>query len=357
MTAHQQNTAWKCTKLGDLVSFKTGKLDSNAAKPDGAYPFFTCSRETFRTDTYSFDTECVLLAGNNANGVYPIKYYSGKFDAYQRTYVIRTLDEASLSNRYLYYALQPKLELMKSISTGAATKFLTLTLLRGLDLEVPPLPTQHKIASVLSTYDDLIENNTRRIEILEEMAQATYREWFVNFRYPGHEKVSMVESKLGRIPEGWEIESLAGIAQKRNSKYTETEHRDLPLLDLARIPRRSWAMSEFGDTNEISTSRITFSKDDILFGSIRPYFHKVVLAPVVGVTNVSVLVLRSVGEVPVSFLLSNLFSDATVDWASQHSTGTKMPVIKWDVLAKMPVIVPPPSLLGSFDELVTHLTH
>ena len=68
-----------------------------------------------------------------------------------------------------------------------------------------PLPTQRKIAAILSAYDDLIENNTRRIKILEEMAQALYREWFVKFRFPGHEKVKMVESELGMVPEGWEI--------------------------------------------------------------------------------------------------------------------------------------------------------
>jgi type I restriction enzyme S subunit len=92
---------WDRVKLKDVVSFKTGKLNSNAAVPDGVYPFFTCSQETFLTNTYSFDTECVLLAGNNAAGVYPLKYYKGKFDVYQRTYVIRTLDNQRLINRYL----------------------------------------------------------------------------------------------------------------------------------------------------------------------------------------------------------------------------------------------------------------
>ena len=105
--------AWQTHKLGKLVSFKTGKLDSNAATPNGAYPFFTCSQQTFKTDTFSFDTECVLLGGNNANGVYPLKYFEGKFDAYQRTYVIRTLNDNVLLNRYLYYALHLKLELLK----------------------------------------------------------------------------------------------------------------------------------------------------------------------------------------------------------------------------------------------------
>lgn len=196
---------WEKVKLEDIVSFKTGKLNSNAATPNGTYPFFTCSQETFRTDTYSFDTECVLLGGNNANGIYPIKYYNGKFDAYQRTYVIRALNNQILSNRYLFFALQPKLELLKSISTGAATKFLTLTILNDIEFDLPPLPTQRKIAAILSAYDDLIENNTRRIKILEEMAQALYREWFVKFRFPGHEKEGMVESELGMVPEGWEV--------------------------------------------------------------------------------------------------------------------------------------------------------
>jgi len=165
------NAPWTKTKLGHVVSFKTGKLDSNAATVDGAYPFFTCSQETYRTNTYSFDTEAVLLAGNNANGVYPLKYFRGKFDAYQRTYVLRSIDQKSLDNRFLFYALRPKLEIMRSISTGAATKFLTLTILKDLDLELPPVHHQRAIATTLSAYDDLIENNTRRIAILEEMAR------------------------------------------------------------------------------------------------------------------------------------------------------------------------------------------
>ncbi|MBI3919994.1 MAG: restriction endonuclease subunit S [Armatimonadetes bacterium] len=204
---------WEAVKFGDVVSFKTGKLDSNAATPDGVYPFFTCAPQTLRTDTSAFDTECVLLAGNNANGVYPIKYFNGRFNAYQRTYVIRSLDDRRLATRFLFYALQPKLGFMRSISTGAATKFLTLSILKDLDLELPPLPTQRKIAAILSAYDDLIENNTRRIRILQQMAQALYREWFVHFRFPGHEKVQLVDSPLGKIPEGWEVKRLSDLFQ------------------------------------------------------------------------------------------------------------------------------------------------
>lgn len=216
---------WSSDQLGNLVQFKTGKLNSNAAVPNGRYPFFTCSQETFRTDTCAFDTECVLLAGNNANGIYPLKYFKGKFDAYQRTYVVTPLDSSKLNTRFLYFAMRPMLDYMRSISTGAATKFLTLTILKGLDFSYPPLPTQRKIASILSAYDDLIENNTRRIAILEEMAQAIYREWFVNFRFPGHENVKLVDSPLGQIPEGWEVKTVGDfgnvITGKTPSKKKE----------------------------------------------------------------------------------------------------------------------------------------
>ena len=205
---------WRTARLGELVAFKTGKLDSNAAVPEGDYPFFTCSQETLRTDTCSFDTECVLLAGNNANGIYPLKYFHGKFDAYQRTYVITTRDPNRLTTKFLYYALRPKLSEFRSISTGAATKFLTLAILNETEIQVPPLSVQRRIAGILSAYDDLIENNQRRIRILEEMARALYREWFVQFRFPRHASVPLVPSALGPIPKGWEVVSIDDVCER-----------------------------------------------------------------------------------------------------------------------------------------------
>jgi type I restriction enzyme, S subunit len=202
---------WRTGKLGELVAFKTGKLDSNAAVPDGDYPFFTCSQETLRTKTFSFDTECVLLAGNNANGIYPLKYFHGKFDAYQRTYVVKPRDTEVLTTKFLYYALRPKLSELRSFSTGAATKFLTLTILNETEIQVPPLPVQRRIAGILSAYDELMENSQRRIRLLEAMARGLYREWFVHFRFPGHEKQPRVASPLGDIPQGWEVKPLASL--------------------------------------------------------------------------------------------------------------------------------------------------
>ncbi|MDO9011833.1 MAG: restriction endonuclease subunit S [Gallionella sp.] len=216
---------WRTAKLGELVYFKTGKLDSNAAVPDGNYPFFTCSQETLRTNTYSFDTECVLLGGNNANGIFPLKYFHGKFDAYQRTYIVKPRDSEQLTTKFLYYALRPKLSELRSFSTGAATKFLTLTILNETAIEIPLLDEQRRIASILSAYDELIENNQRRIRILEEMARSLYREWFVHFRYPGHESVSFVDSPLGQIPQGWEVKKLDDVLELNYGKALKKEDR------------------------------------------------------------------------------------------------------------------------------------
>ena len=117
----------------------------------------------------------------------------------------------NLYSHYLYYWLQSpqgKAELQKC-TIGSSQSAYTIVLLKGMDIVLPPLETQRKIAAILSSYDDLIENNSRRIQILEEMARGLYREWFVNFRFPGFEDVEMVDSSLGRIPVGWKIQTVA----------------------------------------------------------------------------------------------------------------------------------------------------
>ncbi len=102
---------------------------------------------------------------------------------------------------------------------------MAIGLLKQMPISVPPLKTQRKIASILSTYDNLIENNTRRIKILEEMAQTIYREWFVDFRFPGHEQVKMVDSPLGKIPEGWENCTVKDVIELRYGKALKAVNR------------------------------------------------------------------------------------------------------------------------------------
>lgn len=205
---------WPVQKLEEIVSIKTGKLDSNAAVPNGQYPFFTCDPQTLAINTYAYDTEAVLLAGNNASGNYTAKYYHGKFNAYQRTYIIESIDKGKLDIHYFLYALNEQLALLKSISSGSTTKFLTMSMLKPLSVPCPTISVQHRIASILSAYDDLIENNRRQIKLLEEAAQRLYREWFVELRFPGHESVKVVDG----VPEGWMKVCLKDICETKTGK-------------------------------------------------------------------------------------------------------------------------------------------
>src|SRR5207344_848231 len=128
-------------------------------------------------------------------------------------------------------------------NVAGAVPGLNRNALHLLPVSIPPLPTQRKIAAILSAYDDLIENNTRRIAILEEMAQSLYREWFVHFRFPGHEKKRLVESELGLIPEGWEVKAFSEIVQIQRkgidpSKFEQNtfEHYSIPAFDEGCMP-------------------------------------------------------------------------------------------------------------------------
>lgn len=131
----------------------------------------------------------------------------------QHVAIVRA-DQTKAHPRFICYCLvspRYKDELLSIAQAGATREALTKEKIQNFEIPNILLPTQYKIASILSTYDELIENNTRRIAILEEMAQAIYREWFVNFRFPGYKKVKFVDSPLGKIPEGWEVSQVADV--------------------------------------------------------------------------------------------------------------------------------------------------
>jgi type I restriction enzyme, S subunit len=138
-----------------------------------------------------------------------------------------SLGDAELDPVFLFYYLgAPDVTAwIQGQAIGATLPNLNTSILRSVSVTFPPLPTQRKIADILSAYDDLIENNTRRIAILEEMAQRLYREWFVHFRYPGHESVPLVESELGPIPEGWEVKRLGDVLELAYGKALKAEDR------------------------------------------------------------------------------------------------------------------------------------
>ncbi|MCM8595929.1 restriction endonuclease subunit S [Accumulibacter sp.] len=255
--------------------------------------------------------------------------------------------------KFYAYCFRTRLIRQALTAQGGGTNINNLNqdILSALEVPHPPLPIQRRIAGILSAYDELIENSQRRIKVLESMARAIYREWFVHFRFPGHESISRVSSPIGDIPQGWEAKKLGDLCELRKDPYKDVDHAGLPLLDMARMPSRSLAPGDTGTPAELTTSRILFQRGDTLFGAIRCYLHKVVAAHYPGVTNTSVLVLRPRSP---SFrsLVAIVASDIdTIRWAETQSTGTKMPVINWGVFQSMPSPIPSKALAQAFEDI------
>ena len=158
--SHLHGPETEKASLGDLVKIRTGKLDANAAVEGGQYPFFTCSREIYAIDDYAFDCEAILLAGNNAVGDFNVKHYKGKFNAYQRTYVITVNEKNRVLYRFLYFQMLKSLKRFKAQSVGAGTKFLKLDMIKEMEIALPSLAEQQRIVSTM----DSIRKETERLE-------------------------------------------------------------------------------------------------------------------------------------------------------------------------------------------------
>lgn len=183
--------------LDDIVNIRTGKLNSNAAVENGEYVFFTCAPEPLRIDKYKYDQAAILLAGNNADGNFHINYFEGKFEVYQRTYIIDSKDTEKYDLRYIFYALKECLSEFKSMSQGTSTKFLTMAILKAFNLKIPDIDLQRKISQILLMIDEKIKCNNQINRNLSEQARSVYMETFGKF-----EKTKVLEDYPVKIYSG-----------------------------------------------------------------------------------------------------------------------------------------------------------
>ena len=162
-------------RLGDYVSIKTGKLDANASNENGLYPFFTCSVEPLTINTYHYDCECVLVAGN---GDLNVKYYNGKFDAYQRTYIIESNDKAVLSVPYLYFFLDKYVETLRKQSIGGVIKYIKLGNLTEAEISLCSIEEQCEIVRIVEKVNGLIADRKQQLSKLDELVKSRFIEMF-----------------------------------------------------------------------------------------------------------------------------------------------------------------------------------
>lgn len=267
----------------------------------------------------------------------------------QRVILLRGKSEL-IDQNYYYQALKSPFaqKELQSRASGATVAGIRQTELLKVKIPYYPLPIQKRISSILSAYDDLIENNTRRIQILEGMARGIYREWFIEKRFPNHAAYANEA-----LPEGWQEKKLGEIAEEqRRTIQPKQVDENTPYIGLEHMPRRSIALAEWGTASDVSSTKMQFARGEILFGKIRPYFHKVGVAPVDGICSSDIIVIAPIAPEYFAVTLACVSSDEFVQHATQTSQGTKMPRANWELLTKYPIFVPPSSLFEKFNQTI-----
>lgn len=267
----------------------------------------------------------------------------------QRTVLIRPKAE-KVSPLFLnYYLNAPKQRhALLSNSNGATVSHVNMPIIRNLVIGLPDRETQDRIADVLSAYDELIENNRRQIKLLEEAAQRLYKEWFIDLKFPGHETTPIVDG----LPEGWRMGCLGECCAliKTISKQDERTGNEL-YIGLEHMPKESICLRAHGVAADVVGNKTEFRKGDVLFGKIRPYFHKVGFAQFDGVTSTDAIVMRAV-EGKQAFLLAVASSDEFVSYATATSkTGTKMPRADWAAMKSYQVPIPSADVASRFENI------
>jgi len=252
--------------------------------------------------------------------------------------------------------------------TGAVMPKLTQGNLNKIPIRCPPLPIQKAIAHILGTLDDRIELCRRMNETLEAMARALFKDWFIDFgpvraKMEGREPPGLspeiaalfpsklVDSELGEIPEGWDCGKLSDIAKNQTrSIRPERMNSELAYIGLEHMPRKDVALSEWGSADGLESNKLEFNVGEILFGKLRPYFHKVGIAPINGVCSTDIIVMGPKKPSWFGFVLEIVSSDEFVEHTNAGSTGTKMPRTSWAEMSRFKLVLPGDALAQAFDQ-------
>ncbi len=241
---------------------------------------------------------------------------------------------------------------IRPITTGANVPHISARQILDFAFALPPVHVQRQIAEVLCNYDRLIETNLRRIQILEQIARTTYREWFVRLRFPGHEAAEETSSSLGSIPNGWYAVPLGKIAVVNRSQITaRTAPPEVHYIDISSVsPGRIDAVTTYAFVDAPSRARRIVVHGDVIWSCVRPNrrSHALVMNPrpnTIASTGFAVLSARAV---PYTFLYLATTTDEFVAYLTNHATGAAYPAVTAAMFEQAEIVVPPTPLLEQF---------
>jgi len=308
-------------KEGDIVFSRVGSIDR-------------CTYVSEKEDGWLFSGRCIRVRFNE------------KADA-----------------RYVSFYFRQKYfkEMMLNISVGAIMPSLNTSLMDNLPIFLPSKIIQQKIAAVLSSLDSKIELNNRINTELEAMAKTLYDYWFVQFDFPDKDgkpyktsggKMVWNEELKRAIPDGWDVSELRNLVDVVKGNISPADILPTtPYVGLEHIGRKTIVLSDWTTSDRASSDKTVFKKHDILFGKIRPYFHKVAVALFDGITSTDTILLRPKKSEYFGLALETVFTEKFVNTATSSSTGSKMPRADWNVLQHYKIPVPDLRLLQSYQEL------
>jgi type I restriction enzyme S subunit len=247
--------------LGNFATLQRGFDITKAQQADGPYPVISSSGLKSRHADFMVRGPGVVIGRKGTLGT---AFYVGE-DYWPHDTTLWVKDFHDNDPKFAYYLL--KSLNLERYDCGASNPTLNRNHIHGLPIMVPSVATQERIASILSAYDDLIENNTRRIAILEEMARALYQEWFVHFRFPGHEHVPLVDASLGPIPEGWQLKAASEVLDV-DPKIRSDKEALKPFVPMSGLSEHSMLISDVQTKETKSGAR--FQNGDTLLARITP---------------------------------------------------------------------------------------
>jgi type I restriction enzyme S subunit len=360
----KQNVNWKSISLGEIIdiydNIRVPLSSLQRAEIQGEFPYYGASGVIDHVNDYLFDGEYILIAedGENLNSrKLPIAFMArGRFWVNNHAHIVKA-KKGIADDRFLigWFAQAD----IKGYITGAAQPKLSQANLKRIVLSIPPLPTQRKIASILSAYDDLIENNTRRIAILEEMAQSIYREWFVNFRFPEHENAKFIDSPLGKIPHGWRVEKLKNVAEVNARSIKKGNEPDsINYIDIASVSTGSVdAVQAMSFSEAPGRARRIIRHGDIIWSTVRPNrkSYSLILNPLQNMIASTGFAVISGITAPHSYLYYALTTDGFVGYLVSNATGSAYPAVSSADFEKAAILIPSTNILQKFDEFVEPL--
>jgi type I restriction enzyme S subunit len=238
-----------------------------------------------------------------------------------------------------------------------------MRILNDLEVNLPDIKIQNDISKILSDLDDKIKTNQQMNRTLEAVGRSVFKRWFVDFEFPNEEgkpyKSSggkMEDSELGEIPKGWIVGTLGDIANKITIPVASKEKLSYnKYVSLDDMPREQIFLDRFSSVDKVDSSMIRFEEGDILFGAMRPYFHKVCIAPFVGITRTTTFVIRAKDKAYQNFLTFLCFQKSTVDYVDSTSVGSTIPYAVFEALENMPIIIPQNEAVLKYQEFVKTL--